>query len=88
MDLDIACRRSLEPLLDFEGWFPKASPLGVNNDLMATRKGHPVMERMVRRLEARNKWLIFPYVTIFWSTGPQFTSDVLREWWVGRGGGE
>lgn len=80
MDLDIACRRPLDPLLMFPAWFPEASPLGVNNDLMAARRGHPILERMTRRLEAKNRNWIFPYLTIFWSTGPSFGSDILREW--------
>lgn len=80
MDLDIACRRPLDPLLMFPAWFPEASPLGVNNDLMAARRGHPIVERMTKRLEAKNKNWLFPYLTIFWSTGPQFGSDILREW--------
>ena len=82
MDLDIACRRPLDPLLEFPAWYPRASPLGVNNDLMATRANHPIMELMTKTLSARNKNLIFPYLTIFWATGPQFTSDALKLWFT------
>lgn len=85
MDLDIACRRNLDPLLPFPAWFPEASPLGVNNDLMASRAGHPVVELMLNSLSARNKNLIFPYLTIFWSTGPQFTGDLLKRWFLSHG---
>jgi mannosyltransferase OCH1-like enzyme len=84
MDMDIACRRPLEPLLQFPAWFPEASPLGVNNDLMATRAKHPVIMFMLRNLKSRDKNLIFPYLTIFWSTGPQFTSDLLKQWFLGH----
>ncbi|SMQ55431.1 unnamed protein product [Zymoseptoria tritici ST99CH_3D7] len=85
MDLDIACRRPLDPLLEFPAWFPEASPLGVNNDLMASRAGHPVVELMIRNLEPRSRWnFLFPYVTIFWTTGPQFTGDMLFKWWAGH----
>ncbi|KFY96532.1 hypothetical protein V500_02418 [Pseudogymnoascus sp. VKM F-4518 (FW-2643)] len=80
MDLDIGCRRPLAPLLEFPAWFPRASPLGVNNDLMASRAQHPVVGKMTESLKPRNKNLLFPYLTIFWSTGPQFTSDVLKMW--------
>ncbi|KAH7118025.1 nucleotide-diphospho-sugar transferase [Dendryphion nanum] len=79
MDLDIACRRPLDPLLDSGAWFPKASPLGVNNDLMACRKHHPIMEKMTKGLVTHNRNLIFPYITIFWTTGPHFTSQILQE---------
>ena len=80
MDLDIECRCSLDPLLPFPAWFPKANPLGVNNDLMATRARHPLTHLMLKGLSPRNRSLVFPYLTIFWSTGPQFTSDMLKKW--------
>lgn len=85
-DLDISCRRSTEPLIRYPAWFPEASPLGVNNDLMASRAKHPVLLDMLNSLKRRNRNLIFPYLTIFWSTGPQFTSDILKEWFLGRMG--
>ncbi|EAT86875.1 hypothetical protein HBI56_137400 [Parastagonospora nodorum] len=80
MDLDISCRRPLDPLLQFSAWFPEASPLGVNNDLMAAAARHPIFKRMTTELERHDKNWLFPYLTIFWSTGPQFTSDILKEW--------
>jgi len=84
-DHDISCRKGLTPLLDFAAWFPRASPLGINNDLMSARKGHPLMEMMVESLEGRDRSLVFPWLTIFWSTGPRFATDVLHEYLDGRG---
>ena len=81
MDLDIACRRSLDPLLIFPAWFPEASPLGVNNDLMASAPRHPIFKRLTDGLIPHNRNWIFPYVTIFWTTGPHFTSVILQEWY-------
>jgi mannosyltransferase OCH1-like enzyme len=81
MDLDVSCRRSLIPLLQYPAWFPEASPTGVNNDLMAARVRHPIIGKMTRTLMLRDKNLLLPYLTIFWKTGPRFTSDVLRMWW-------
>lgn len=83
IDMDMTCRRALNPLLPFPAWLPKASPLGVNNDLMAARPRHPLVGAMVHKLQSRDRNLLFPYLTIFWSTGPQFTSDVLKMWWRG-----
>jgi mannosyltransferase OCH1-like enzyme len=80
MDLDISCRRALDPLLQFAAWYPKASPSGVNNDLMATRARHPLTGMMLEQLAPRDKDRLFPYLTIFWSTGPSFVSGVLRSW--------
>jgi hypothetical protein len=85
MDLDIACRRPLDPLLQFSAWWPEASPLGVNNDLMASMPKHPIFLELTSGLVRRNWNLVFPYLTIFWSTGPQFSSDMLRMWWWRHG---
>lgn len=80
LDLDVSCRRALDPLLHLPAWFPRAKPLGVNNDVMAARQGHPLTEKMIHRLRARDWFLGSPWLTIFWSTGPRFVSDILREW--------
>lgn len=89
MDLDIDCRRPLDPLLQFPAWFPKTALLGVNNDVFAARAQHPVIGEMTNQLTSRNVDLFFPYLTIYWSTGPQFTSDVLKSWFLsGRDEGE
>lgn len=80
LDLDVSCRRALDPLLNFPAWFPRASPLGVNNDVMASRAGHPLVWKMIETLKPRDKNLFFPYLTIFWTTGPKFTSDLLQVW--------
>ncbi|KAL7939176.1 hypothetical protein V8C35DRAFT_285916 [Trichoderma chlorosporum] len=85
MDLDISCRRPLQPLLEFAAWFPRAQPLGVGNDLMAARRHHPVMGELVQQLIPYNLNLLFPYLTIFYSTGPQFTSSVLQSWFSNKG---
>lgn len=82
MDMDISCRWSLHPLLQYPAWFPEALPLGINNDLMAARARHPILMQMIMALEARNRNLIFPYLTIYWSTGPQFTSDILKKYFL------
>lgn len=34
MDLDITCRRALDPFLTMSAWPPRAQPLGVNCDLI------------------------------------------------------
>jgi mannosyltransferase OCH1-like enzyme len=82
-DHDISCRKGLFPLLDFAAWFPRASPLGINNDLMASRPGHPLMWKMVTSLKRRDRSLLFPWLTIFWSTGPRFATDTLHEYLLG-----
>ncbi|KAK5172029.1 uncharacterized protein LTR77_003666 [Saxophila tyrrhenica] len=81
LDLDIACRRSLKPLQRFPAFLARASPEGLNNDLLATRAGHPVWKMMIDTLAPRQRWswsLVFPYLVIFWSTGPQFATDMVK----------
>lgn len=80
LDLDITCRRQLKPIQRFPAWFPRASPQGVNNDAMATRAQHPVFKKMIDSLESRDRSLIFPYLTVFWSTGPQFVTDLVKQY--------
>lgn len=80
LDMDVSCRRALNPLQDYPAWFPRASPMGVNNDLMASRPRHPLLWKMIKSLEPRDKNLILPWATIFWTTGPRFTTDMLRIW--------
>jgi mannosyltransferase OCH1-like enzyme len=83
VDLDISCRRSLDPLLEFPAWFPRASPLGVNNDLMASSAGHPLFGELVHGLSRHNRNLYFTYPTVYWSTGPMFVNNILKEWFRG-----
>lgn len=80
LDLDVACRKALAPIIDVPAWFPRAQPLGVNNDAMASRRGHPLLWKMCDSLRRRNHNLLFPWITIFWTTGPRFTSDILKEY--------
>lgn len=86
MDLDISCRRPLDPLLTFDAWFPEASPLGVNNDLMATRPRHPIFAAMTTELQRNDINLLFPYLTIFWTTGPRYASNILKKWYLNHDG--
>jgi mannosyltransferase OCH1-like enzyme len=85
IDLDIGCRRPLDPLLEFSAWFPRASPLGVNNDLMASRPGHPVLGKMIESLQIYNYNFYFTYPTVFWSTGPMFVNTVVKNYWFRDG---
>jgi inositol phosphorylceramide mannosyltransferase catalytic subunit len=79
LDMDVSCRRSFKPLQRFPAWIPRASPQGLNNDAMAARPGHPAWKRMIEMLAARDRNLVFPYLTIFWSTGPQFATDMIKQ---------
>ncbi|KFY58457.1 hypothetical protein V496_06139 [Pseudogymnoascus sp. VKM F-4515 (FW-2607)] len=77
IDLDIACRRSLDPLLAFPAWFPSTWPLGVSNDLIASTPGHPVIMKLALDLQDHNFVSWSKYITVFWSTGPMFVNNIL-----------
>ncbi|KAK0521103.1 hypothetical protein OC834_006789 [Tilletia horrida] len=74
MDLDIGCLRRFDPLLRFELILPKTIPVGVSNDLMLAKKGHPFMELVIHNLVAFNHQYLTNYPTVMFSTGPMFLS--------------
>lgn len=50
LDMDVGCRRSLDPLLYFQIVLPATIPVGVSNDVMLAAKGHPFMTLVVNNL--------------------------------------
>ncbi|OBT81592.1 hypothetical protein VE02_10047, partial [Pseudogymnoascus sp. 03VT05] len=80
IDLDIGCRRSLDPLLAFPAWFPSTWPLGVSNDLIASTAGHPVLMKLSLDLQDHNFVSWSKYITVFWSTGPMFVNNILASY--------
>lgn len=43
------------------------------------------MWRMIDSLRGRDKNLLFPDLTVFWTTGSKFTSDILRGFFHDQG---
>ncbi|XBW36364.1 hypothetical protein QEN19_001942 [Hanseniaspora menglaensis] len=82
IDLDDACERKLDPLLQYTAFFRKTSPLGVSNDVMGTIPEHPLFVMLTENLERFSKVNIFnvPYLSIMFSTGPMFVSIVHQRW--------
>ncbi|KAG4420397.1 hypothetical protein IFR04_006509 [Cadophora malorum] len=80
IDLDVSCRRPLDPLLTFPAWFPKTQPYGVSNDIIASTARHPVMLKLALSLHDHNERLGTGYTTVFWSTGPMFVNVILGKW--------
>lgn len=76
MDLDIGCRRRMDPLLqgDWEVVLPVTKPVGVSNDLIFSSKGNAFMDDTVHGLAAFNHFYIMHYPTVMFSTGPMFLS--------------
>ncbi|KAL6927651.1 hypothetical protein ACO0SA_004273 [Hanseniaspora valbyensis] len=82
IDLDDACERKLDPLLQYPAFFRKTSPLGISNDVMGTIPQHPLFIEFTENLEKFSKINILniPYLSIMFSTGPMFVSIVYQRW--------
>ena len=75
MDLDIGCADiSLDNLLTYEAVIPQTKPFGYSNDMLASKPKHRFFKKLVEQLPRWNHWYIFPYLTVFCSTGPLFLS--------------
>ena len=74
MDLDIGCRRPLDPLLVHPVILPKTIPVGLSNDLMFSEERHAFLEQTIHNLIAFDYNWILNYPTVMFSTGPMFLS--------------
>ncbi|KIY67946.1 glycosyltransferase family 32 protein [Cylindrobasidium torrendii FP15055 ss-10] len=74
LDLDIGCRRPLDPLLIYPVILPKTIPVGISNDLIFSEKGHPFMAQAIHSLTTWDHSWILNYPTVMFSTGPMFLS--------------
>ena len=76
MDLDIGCRRRLDPLLqgDWDAILPITKPVGVSNDLVFSAKNSAFMDHTVHALPAWDHSWFSNYPTVMFSTGPMFLS--------------
>ncbi|KPV78179.1 glycosyltransferase family 32 protein, partial [Rhodotorula graminis WP1] len=80
MDLDIGCRRNLDPFLYFDVILPATIPVGVSNDLMFAERGHPFMDLVIHNLITFDHSYGTNYPTVMFSTGPMFVSAVYGMW--------
>ncbi|GAA5842973.1 hypothetical protein JCM11251_007300 [Rhodosporidiobolus azoricus] len=80
MDLDIGCRRNLDPLLYFQVILPATIPVGISNDLMFAEKGHPFMDLVIHNLITFDHSYGTNYPTVMFSTGPMFLSAQYGLW--------
>ncbi|KAK4055239.1 hypothetical protein OIV83_000520 [Microbotryomycetes sp. JL201] len=80
MDLDIGCRRNMDPLLYFQVILPATIPVGVSNDLMFSEKEHPFMDLVIHNLVTFDHQYGTNYPTVMFSTGPMFLSAQYGLW--------
>lgn len=82
-DLDMICLRPLDRLLEHELVLPKTRPLGLSNQLMAARPGHPFMAKALRELpDAYRRWQrpwLPRHFRVLLTTGPLFLTGRYRE---------
>ncbi|GFF23756.1 mannosyl phosphorylinositol ceramide synthase CSH1 [Aspergillus udagawae] len=77
LDYDLACKRSLEPLRQFDFVAPAAHPAGLSIGMMLSSPGNPYIKALVDNLPLYNhRWLYLPYVTVMFSTGCHYASTI------------
>ncbi|RLL93556.1 hypothetical protein CFD26_101903 [Aspergillus turcosus] len=77
LDYDLACKRSLEPLRQFDFVAPAAHPAGLSIGMMLSSPGNPYVKALVDNLPLYNqRWLYLPYVTVMFSTGCHYASTI------------
>ncbi|KXG51267.1 uncharacterized protein PGRI_095280 [Penicillium griseofulvum] len=77
LDFDLACKRSLEPLRQFNFVAPAAHPAGFSIGMMLASPNHPFIKSLVDSLPMFNHvWPLLSYVTIMFSTGCHYASTV------------
>jgi mannosyltransferase OCH1-like enzyme len=77
LDLDIGCRKPVDPLLNFPALLPVTKPVGVSNDLMFSEPASPFMDAVIHNLMAFDHQYLSAYPTVMFSTGPMFVSAML-----------
>jgi len=82
LDLDIDCKRSMEPIRKAmyatgkSVLIPVTTPIGFSNDLMFGVRGAPFFNILIRSLSEYKRSYGSPYLTVMYSTGPIFLSSV------------
>ncbi|RAL14187.1 glycosyltransferase family 32 protein [Aspergillus homomorphus CBS 101889] len=77
LDMDLACRRSLEPLRQFDFVAPAAHPVGISIGMMLATPNNSYVRDLVYSLPTFNRrWSLLPYITIMFSTGCHYASTI------------
>lgn len=77
IDLDMGCRKRVDPLLAAPFTAPLTHPVGISNDVMAAAPGAAFMHAAVHALRGWNLWLVIKYVQVMFTTGPMFLTVLL-----------
>lgn len=75
LDLDLVCKRSLEPLRRFDFVAPAAYPAGFSIGMLLSSPGNLFVRDLIDNLPRfKRRWLLLPYVTVMFSTGCHYAS--------------
>lgn len=75
LDFDLACKRPLEPLRQFDFVAAAAHPAGFSVGMMLASAHNSFVKSLVDSLPMFNqKWPFLPYVTVMFSTGCHYAS--------------
>ena len=58
------CLKPLDFLLHFNFTAPKTYPVGLSNDVLASRPMDPFAARLIHNLAAWNRWIAVKYATV------------------------
>jgi hypothetical protein len=76
MDLDMGCRRRIDPLLqgNWEVLLPVTKPVGLSNDLLVGVPKSRFFHQVINGLKSFDHSYMLNYATVMFSTGPMFLS--------------
>ncbi|KAK6362009.1 hypothetical protein TWF730_005713 [Orbilia blumenaviensis] len=80
IDLDVGCKRKLDPLLAYPSVARKTDPTGISNDFMSAIPEHKFFVHVTEVLQSYDRHWVMPYITIMASTGPLFLSIIWKKW--------
>ncbi|KAB8246989.1 hypothetical protein BDV35DRAFT_404644 [Aspergillus flavus] len=77
LDVDLVCKRSLEPLRRFDFVAPAAYPAGFSIGMLLSSPGNLFVRDLIDNLPRfKRRWLLLPYVTVMFSTGCHYASTI------------
>ncbi|KAI8818062.1 nucleotide-diphospho-sugar transferase, partial [Fimicolochytrium jonesii] len=74
LDMDLMCRRSLDPLRKVQFLANAAHPVGVSNGFIMVPRHSPFISTLVTNLPTFNHYFLSPYASVMFSTGCMYIS--------------
>ncbi|KND00205.1 uncharacterized protein SPPG_04541 [Spizellomyces punctatus DAOM BR117] len=74
LDMDLYCKRPLDPLRKLPFVTPSAHPVGLSNSIILSTPHHPFTSILVQNLPTFNHYFFSSYPTVMFSTGCMYLS--------------